>query len=165
MSNSMDDIVIRYSDTVLTTEEAQKIEKKIERIEKSNIPENLRKIIYPDFDELLAKRPQTTEVTLKEFLSFEPKELSPFDADLQKVLAFLYNENGKDTPVYKKFPNRGKPLVIDCSLTIPKGDDSAGVYFHTDNKIILKKFNIQIKLQLKCTKITIFMFFSINFNK
>lgn len=139
MSNSMDDIIIRYSDTVLTTEEAKKIEKKIERIEKSNVPENLRKIIYPDFDELLAKRPQTTDVTLKEFLSFDPKELSPFDADLQKILAFLYNENGKDTPVYKKFPNREKPLVIDCSLTIPKGNDSAGLYFPTDNKIILKK--------------------------
>lgn len=59
------------------------------------------------------------ECKLSDFIKLDKKNLLPFEQKLQESLIELYKLNGKEPPLYKKFPlsPSRKRLVIDCTTT------------------------------------------------
>ena len=73
-------------------------------------------------------------ITLKEFLEMDDSVLNSAEGKIKKALAYLYEKNDKEPPLFKEFPDRGeKKLTIDCT-TIPL-DNALAHYVGDDNVI------------------------------
>ena len=94
---------------------------------------------------------QIKTVTIPEFLVVDPKELSATEQKIQKALRLVYELNGKDPPLYRKFPtfrSEEKPLTIDITTVGNNGRDCAAAFEYSANKIIFENTDTQNLLVL-----------------
>ena len=74
-------------------------------------------------------------IFLDEFFSFEKKKLNPFEQNVYQALKKIYAYNSKHS-LFKAFPKRDIPLVIDCTNSKVKSGWTAS-YSGLKNKMIL----------------------------
>ena len=74
-------------------------------------------------------------MTLRQFLLANKEQLSSFEQNVSKALMEIYDANAKHL-LFKSFPKRDIPLVIDCTNSQIKSGWTA-VYSGLKNKIIL----------------------------
>ena len=140
MTNSMDVLIIRFGGIRRTEDEIKELEFAKKCLKE--VAENpLLKAIYGSkkiqkYKKLVAKKDVAKELPLREFLHLDEKRLSAEEKKLQTVLNFLYHENKKNPPIYKKFPERDMPLIIDC-LVATEGV-RAGTFYPEKNKILFQ---------------------------
>ncbi|MBO7244783.1 MAG: hypothetical protein J6V53_05840 [Alphaproteobacteria bacterium] len=143
MENSMDCVLVRFGLPVLSEEEQRKVafaERILQDAVKSSLSRNMVKAFYTakdirEFRKLVAQKKKAKELPLKDFLALDPKDLTPEEKMIQSALSFLYEQNAQTPPIYKSFPKRDKPLVIDCTVGV---DKYAGIYMTDLNEIHLK---------------------------
>ena len=143
MENSMDCVLVRFGLPVLSEEEQRKVafaEKVLQDAVKSSLSRKMVKAFYTakdirEFRKLVAQKKKAKELPLKDFLALDPKDLTPEEKMIQSALSFLYEQNDQTPPIYKSFPKRDKPLVIDCTVGV---DKYAGIYMTDLNEIHLK---------------------------
>ena len=143
MENSMDCVLVRFGLPVLSEEEQRKVsfaEKVLQDAVKSSLSRTMVKAFYTakdirEFRKLVAQKKEAKELPLKDFLALDPKDLTPEEKMIQSALSFLYEQNAQTPPIYKSFPKRDKPLVIDCTVEV---DKHAGIYMTDLNEIHLK---------------------------
>ena len=75
------------------------------------------------------------ELSIKKFLSYAPKSLNSFERQVLKTLNELYRYN-EEHSLFKTFPKREKPLLIDCNYTQIK-HGWVGSYSGKQNRIVL----------------------------
>ena len=87
-------------------------------------------------DDILIKYSGSEEGTpLEEFLCLNKRKLNPFERNVWKALKEIYAYNEKHS-LFKPFPKRELPLVIDCKDSKIKSGWTA-VYSGLKNKIVL----------------------------
>lgn len=74
-------------------------------------------------------------IFLDKFFSFDKKELNPFEQNVYLALKKIYAYNSKHS-LFKAFPKRDIPLVIDCTNSKVKSGWTAS-YSGLKNKVIL----------------------------
>ena len=139
MENSMDCIMVRFGRPAFSETEVKKLlhaEKVLREIDK----DPFMKYIYKDkeikeFKKIVAKKGETKELPIKDFLVLDTKELTPEEEKIQSALAFLHEQNGQNPPIYKSFPKRNEPLVIDCTIEV---ENHGGIYSPKTNEVRLK---------------------------
>ena len=95
---------------------------------------NTMDVIFVDY--LLPGEPEDAEkhrVTLREFLAFPSDQLTEQNQKIQKALGQLYQLNDREPPLFKSFPKREKPLVVDC--TPIKEANFGACYVDGENKV------------------------------
>lgn len=123
MANSMDGILVRYG--VSLTQEEQNI------ISWDHFKADKRKRAA----ELKSK---IKTVTIPEFLAIDPKNLSEIEQNIQRAIRLVYDLNGKDPPLYRKFPtfrSKTEPLTIDITTAGNNGENYAAAFGVHDNRV------------------------------
>ena len=139
MENSMDCVLVRFGRPSLTETEVRKL-LLAERVLRDLDKDPFMKFIYKDkeikeFKKIVAKKGEIKALPRKDFLALDPKKLTQEEQVIQSALSFLYEQNGQTTPVYKSFPKRKEPLVIDCTVEI---ENHGGIYSPKTNEVRLK---------------------------
>lgn len=140
MTNAMDRIVIRFGETKITAEERIRIEsakKQLKNMESLGAMSNigLFKKRKQDLKKIIAQDTGSQEMNLLDFLKTDSSQLPEKEQQVQKLLAFLYELNEKDPPIFKKFPIRDKSLIIDCTTISYEG--TGGAYNNNANTIFM----------------------------
>jgi len=123
MANTMDSILVQYG-TSMTNDESWAI------------------LIGDTKTEELKSKIKT--VTIPEFLAVKPEELSAVEQKIQRAIRLIYDLNGKDPPLYKKFPDfrsDKKPLTIDITTAGRTGKDFAAAFESMGNKILFEEID------------------------
>lgn len=144
MTNAMDGIIIRFGGKKITAEERFRIEKakkQLKSMEELGCMANfgvfkkrkkeLQKIINQDLT--------SQELPLADFLKLDENNLSEKERQIQKLLICLYRLNDNTPPIYKRFPVRNNPLVIDCTTISFEG--TGGIYKNNENMILVSHQN------------------------
>ena len=140
VTNSMDEIIVRFGSKRIFEEERNRIEKAKLRLAELNQNAHFSNLKYFKkekirLQKIIAQDMKSKTLPLVEFLKLDVTELSAKELQLQRVLSFLYKQNESEIPLYKKFPARECPLVIDCT-TIPS-ENLAGLYSGAFNTVIV----------------------------
>ena len=90
------------------------------------------------------KKAQAKTCSLRAFIYPEeypneaPKQFTESERKIQEALRFIYEQNGKDPPLFKKFPNWRQALEIDCT-SAPEISYFSGCFDNDKNDITFKK--------------------------
>ena len=125
MKNTMNDIIIRFGAPRMTGGD---------RLRQQTL--DLKKALQQGkiLDYIRTPKPKEyTDILITEFLGLKPETLSPADQKIQRLLNILYQINGKEPPLYTRFPRREHPLIID--LTTIAREDCAAHYISDQHKI------------------------------
>ena len=126
--NTLDNVLILYNGTTQA----------VSRGNQNQVSRDLS-LMISTAEETVSKKQEGDEnanlVTLKDFISIKPEELSPEEQKLQEALKILHHLNDRDPPLYKSFPNwrPNQPITIDAT-TMPSGYCSAA-FLQDDNLI------------------------------
>lgn len=77
-------------------------------------------------------------VTVPEFLKIPAKQLTDMEYRVQKALAFIYEQNGKEPPLFWGFENwrPEEPLTIDC-LNLPKKQSKTTIAWYSPGQNLI----------------------------
>ena len=143
LKNSRDGVVVRFGAERITVEERNQIERAKLRLARLESDKDLCNLIWFKKERLklkknIAKDTKSKELPIQEFLKLDSSLLSKKEQQVQRVLSFLYKQNESETPIYKKFPDREIPIVIDC--TTISHEHTLGVYSHSINSILVGNY-------------------------
>ena len=115
MTNSMDPVLVKYGVSIKETDSAEKRQQKL-------------------------KKAKT--VTIPEFLSVSPSKLNKVEKRIQRAARLIYDLNGQETPLYRKFSTfhvlRRGALVIDITTAGCNETNGAAAYIGLDNRIVFR---------------------------
>lgn len=136
----MDKIIIRFGSKRITAEERLEIEYAKQQLKELDEIPQLSELDYvkkhkKKLKKIIEKDSVNQEFSIQDFLKLNPDKLPKKEKQVQRILSFLYQQNQSDEPVYKKFPERDEPLVIDCTTISFKG--TGGVYNNVVNTILM----------------------------
>ena len=140
VTNSMDEIIVRFGSKRISEVERNRIERAKLRLAEINQDDQLSSLKFFKKEKIRLQKIIATDMKSKtlpliEFLKLDASDLSAKEQQLQRVLLFLYKQNESSIPLYKKFPKRECPLVIDCTI-IPNAN-LAGLYSGAFNTVIV----------------------------
>ena len=76
-------------------------------------------------------------VTVPEFLKIPAKQLTDMEHRVQKALAFIYEQNGKEPPLFLEFADSPEaPLTIDC-LNLPKKQSKKTIAWYSPGQNLI----------------------------
>ena len=127
MANSMDEIKVTFG--ISLTKEEQDL------------------VRWRQFDDEKKKKAAELKskmktVTIPEFLAVDPKELSEVEQKIQRAIRLVYDLNGKDPPLYRKFPtyrSKEHPLTIDITTAGNNGGNYSAAFGEHDNRVIFEE--------------------------
>ena len=123
--NPMDDIIIRYGQPQMRP--SQKMNALLDKMIKEHKSQ-----------EQAEKEFEAKEIPLSEFLKLKKEELSADEQKIQLVLEAIHSLNSGYPPIYRSFPKRENPLVIDITF-LDADKNLVGAYRPATNDIIFSK--------------------------